>query len=103
MYIMISRCGSCKSGCIDCCKIVKKAPWDKCLDIVDVSKNLCLDTPKLNADTVIAPHPHHQSRRMRNAQIVKPAGNTAYGRWRSAKYNKQTKKYRLLGSRNFLC
>jgi len=103
MYIMSARCGSCKTGCIDCCKTVKRAPWAKCLDTCkDVSSNLCVNTPKLSNDTVIYPHPNQQSQKMRNAQIVKPAGTTAYGRWRSAKYNKQTKKYRLLGSRNFL-
>lgn len=85
---MKSRCRNC-NGCIDCKKNVVKSPWDKCL----TSQNACLNTPKLNFNNVISPHPSHQSDKMRTAQIIKPKGLTVYGRWRRAKYDKKTKKY----------
>jgi hypothetical protein len=37
------------------------------------------------------------------AQVVKNPGYTAYGRWSSAKWNKTTKKYMMLGGRKSKC
>lgn len=66
--------------------------WAKCLN----QSNVCIE-PVINmADNVNATHAHHESRKFRNAQIIKSTGSTVYGRWRNAKYDKKTGKYILL-------
>ena len=86
------------SGCVCCNRIRKKAPWDKCLDDKDISGNLlCLATVYIPSDSVIQPHPSHHSHKFRQANIVKQPGNTAYGRWRNAKWCKNDRpQYKIL-------
>lgn len=79
-------------SCIDCKKTRVKASWNKCLD----SSGTCLPKVKIPTNSVIQPHPPHHSHKFRHAQIVKQPGNTVYGRWSRAKFNKQTKKYTIL-------
>jgi len=72
------------SKCIDCKKTRVKAKWDKCLD----GSGACIK-PTVPTNSVIQPHPPHTSHKFRTAQIVKQPGNTVYGRWRQAKFNKK--------------
>ncbi|MBC8294787.1 MAG: hypothetical protein H8E55_03190 [Pelagibacterales bacterium] len=61
---------------------------------------MCLQNVNVPSNSVIQPNPPQHSHRFRQAQIVKQPGNTAYGRWSRAKWNKQTKRYTMLnGSR----
>ena len=92
------------TNCIDCCKIIHKSEWSKCLDIPDSSGNMhCPPKVVVPSNSVLQPNPPHHSRRFRMAQVVKNPGYTAYGRWSSAKWNKTTKKYMMLGGRKSKC
>ena len=87
------------SGCACCNRTRKKAPWDNCLD-KDLSGNqLCLEPVILPKNSTLQPHPPQHSTKYRQAQIVKVPGQTVYGRWSRAKWNKKTKTYTILGGR----
>ena len=87
------------SKCIDCCKSRVRAKWDKCLKEGLDASGACLQKSKVPTNSVLQPNPPQQSHKFRQAQIVKQPGNTVYGRWRRAKFNKQTKRYAMLNGR----
>jgi len=85
-----------RNNCVDCTKTVVKSSWDKCLE-KDISGDLlCLKNVNIPANSVIQPNPPQHSHKFRSAQIVKQPGRTVYGRWRNAKWDKQTKRYTML-------
>ena len=73
----------------------QSATWSKCLKD---GSGACIKPTILHADSVNAPHASQMSKKMRTAQIIKPSGATVYGRWRTAKYNTNTKSYTILGN-----
>ena len=93
-----------RNNCVCCTKTVIKSSWDNCLE-KDVSGDLlCLQNVNIPSNSVIQPHPPQQSYKFRQAQIVKQPGNTVYGRWSRAKWNKKTKRYTMLnGSGRNIC
>ena len=92
-----------RNNCVCCTKTVIKSSWDNCLE-KDVSGDLCLQNVNIPSNSVIQPHPPQQSYKFRQSQIVKQQGNTVYGRWSRAKWNKKTKRYTMLnGSGRNIC
>ena len=93
-----------RSNCVCCTKTVIKSSWDNCLEKDLSGDQLCLKNVNISTNTVIQPNPSQESYKFRQAQIVKQPGNTAYGRWSRAKWNKNTKRYTMLnGSGRNIC
>jgi len=85
-----------RNNCVCCTKTVVKSLWDNCLEKDISGDQLCLQNVNIPSNSVIQPYPPQHSHKFRQAQIVKQPGNTVYGRWSRAKWNKKTKQYTIL-------
>ena len=84
-----------RNNCVCCTKTVVKSLWDNCLEKDISGDQLCLQNVNIPSNSVIQPYPPQHSHKFRQAQIVKQPGNTVYGRWSRAKWNKKTKQYTI--------